>query len=425
MSGQKIASVRARQTIDCNCRPMVEVDVVTDGGFLGRGAAPTGKSVGKYESFVLRDEDPNEYRGMGVRRAVRNVNETIAPKLIGMDVDDQEAIDGLMNEIDGTENKSRLGGNAIYSTSIACFRAAAACRKIPLYQYIAGGTIKSVPVPSFNMINGGRNGSVCQSINEFLVVPWRSTSIEKAVEAATLIFAEVGKVIESRCGRPALVGRSMGWVAPSEDPREIFDILREAIHRAGFANLCSFALDAAASEMYDEASGRYTMNGRQLSSAELVDYYVSLSEELPLLFMEDILDENDWEGYRLAHQKIQKSLIIADDLTATNAKRLQKAKAFEAIDGFILKPNQVGSITEAMEAYRYAKKQNWVAIPSGRSGGVIDDVVMDFSVGLGVPFQKNGCPRSGERIEKLNFLIRASDLNGACPMADISSYVRF
>lgn len=424
MKKDLIKSVRARQTIDCNCRPMVEVDVVTESGYLGRGSAPTGKSVGEWEAFVLRDNNPDEYQGLSVRKAVANVNDIIGPKLIGMDVTDQKAIDQLMIDLDGTANKSNLGSNAIYSTSIATFRAAAAIQHIPLYEYITQGPIKTVPVPSFNMINGGLNDGIKQSINEFIIMPWKAESIEKAVEIAVLVFEKVGEVIEKRTGKPAQVGRSMGWIAPSENPYDIFDILQEAIDQTGFTEECSFALDAAASEMYDDATKTYYMDGKQLTSDEIIEFYKDLSQKYTFVFMEDILDENDWEGYQKAHRVLKDTLIIADDLTVTNPEKLRQAKELNAIDGFVLKPNQIGTITEALDAYNFAKEQNWVAIPSGRSGGVIDDVVMDFSVGLGVPFQKNGCPRSGERIEKLNFLMRAADLHPGCTMTDITPWIK-
>ncbi len=420
-----IRQVSARQLIDMACRPMVEVDVVTDDGSLGRGSAPTGKSVGAYESFILRDGNPDEYDGLGVHKAVDVVNRIIAPELVGQDAANFRRLDQIMIDLDGTPDKHRLGGNSIYSTSVAILRAAARSAGRTVYEYLADGPIRQVPVPSFNMINGGSNGAVRQAINEFIVVPWRAAAIEEAVEIAVRTFAEVGRVIARRTGSEAKVGRSYGWVAPSEDPAVVLDILSEALAAKGYAGKCSFALDCAASAMYDAASGTYYLNGRQWQTAELIGYYRDLSRRFDFVFIEDLLDENDWEGFALAHRQLDRTLLIGDDLTVSSRERLEKAHALDAIDGFILKPNQIGTISEALDAHAYALSQGLLSTPSGRSGGVIDDIIMDLAVGLGVPFLKNGCPRSGERIEKLNFLMRVNSLNPGCQMARLDRLVRF
>lgn len=422
--GARIASVHARQIIDCKCRPMVEVDVVTEDGSVGTGAAPTGSSVGMYESCVLRDGDPGEYRGLSVHRAVDNVNRLIAPRLVGLDVTDQAAIDQVMMDLDGTPDKHVLGGNAIYSVSVAAYRAAAAVRRVPLYDYIAPGGIQTVPIPSFNVLNGGNNAGIRQAFNEFLVMPYRAADIEQAVEIAVLVFQELGRVIRDRTGAPARVGGSYGWCAPYEDPEACLELIAEAIARCGFTDQCAFALDCASSEMYDPERGYY-LNGQYLTSAELVAYAKGLTEKYNFVFIEDLLDENDWEGYEIAHRELTRTLVIADDLTVSNKERIIRAHESGAIDGFILKPNQVGTITEALEAHRYAREHGLFSITSGRSGGVVGDVVMDLAVGLQIPFIKNGCPRSGERIDKLNFLMRVKDTHPGCHMAKIDGWVRF
>lgn len=420
----KIKAVRARQIIDCKCRPLVEVDVLTDDGALGRGEAPTGSSVGMYESYVLRDNDPAVYDGLSVRKAVANVNDIIGPALIGLDIFDQKAIDAVMIALDGTNNKRNLGGNAIYATSCACFRAAAAARRMTLYDYIANGAITTVPIPSFNVINGGRYGDVCQAFNEFIIMPYRADSIDEAVEIAVRVFAKLGKIIEKHTGKPAGVGRSYGWIAPSEDPDELFKLMSAAIDDCGYTGKCAFALDCASSEMVDDL-GTYYLKGNRLSSSELVDYAKGLTERWNLVFIEDLLGENDWEGYRIAHERITRALIIGDDLTVSNRERIEKAYNQNSIDGFILKPNQVGTISEAMDAHKFAADHGLLSITSGRSGGVVGDIVMDLAVGLQIPFIKNGCPRSGERIDKLNFLLRAADLHPGCRMASIEDLIRF
>ena len=421
----RIESVRARQLIDCKCRPMVEVEVETEGGFVGRGAAPTGPSVGMYEAFVLRDDDPDTYSGLSVHRAVENVRQVIAPALIGMPVDDQRALDDLMIALDGTENKSNLGGNAIYSTSIACFRAAAAVAGVPLYQYLGGDDVATVPVPSFNMVNGGRYGDMVQPFNEFIVMPYKAESIFAAVEMGVRVFEVMADVLERHIGSPPEVARSYGYVAPSEDPEVVLSLMQEAIDRCGYADKMAFALDCASSEMYDPATATYYLKGERVSSGDLISYAKDLTEKFDLVFIEDLLEENDWDGHARAVREIPRTIILGDDLIVTNLARLQRASAMRAVDGFLLKPNQVGTISEALETYEYAVGHDLIAVPSGRSGGVIDDVVMDLSVGLQVPFQKNGAPRSGERIEKLNFLMRAADTISDCHLADVASIVKF
>ena len=421
----KIKEVKARQLIDCKCRPMVEVDVITEKGSLGRGSAPTGSSVGMYESFVLRDNDPKEYNGMSVHKAVENVNKIIAPALVGKEVSAQDEIDKIMIELDGTPDKHSLGGNAIYSASIAAFRAAAEDAGKTLYDYIAGEPVKDVPIPSFNVINGGKYPGLTQAFNEFIVMPYKADSIYEAVEIAVKVFQKLGPVIKNYTKKEPGVGGSYGWIAPSEDPDVLLSLMSEAINACGYTGKCAFALDCASSEMYDAATKTYYLNGKRLSSDELIGYDKGLTERWNFVFIEDMLDENDWEGYEKAHKEITRTLIIADDFTATSKERIARTCSTNSIDGFILKPNQVGTISEALDAYRFARERGLLAIPSGRSGGVIGDVVMDLAVGLDVSFIKNGCPRSGERIDKLNFLMRVADLNPGCVMSDITSLVRF
>jgi enolase len=421
----KIKQVLARQLIDCKCRPMVEAEIITDDGWSGRGAAPTGSSVGQYEAAVIRDNDPGEYDGLSVHGAVENVRNIIGPALVGMDVNDQRAVDMRMIELDGTENKGRLGGNVIYSVSIACVRAAAAAQRMPVYRMFAGRDVETVPVPAFNILNGGRYSDVILAFNEHLIVPYKAKSIDEAVEIGVKCLASLGKVIEKFLKVEPVVGRSYGWAAPTRDPAEALSLLREAAEICGYGDKVAFALDCASSEMYDAESKTYFLKDRRVTAAELIDYVRELSEKFPLVFVEDILDENDWENYPKAVERIPHTLIIGDDLTVTNLAKLRRAVESKAIHGFVLKPNQVGTITEALDANAYAKEHGLISIPSGRAGGVVDDIVMDFSVGLEAPIQKNGAPRSGERIDKLNFLMRACGTNPGCVMSNIKDLVRF
>ena len=283
--GERIRSVHARQLIDCKCRPLVEVDVVTESGALGRGEAPTGSSVGMYESYVLRDNDPKEYHGMSVHKAVVNVNEIIGPKLIGMDVQDQRALDEVMIALDGTADKHVLGGNAIYSTSIACFRAAAESEHRPLYDYIAQGKIKTVSIPSFNVINGGLNDGIRQAYNEFIVMPYRAEDIEQAVEIAVDVFQHLGPVIKRYTGKEAAVGRSYGWTAPSENPEECIKLILEAVDQCGVLDKCALALDCAISDMYDAKTKTYYLDGKQRTTEEMIGYMKYLTEKYPFVFV--------------------------------------------------------------------------------------------------------------------------------------------
>jgi len=420
-----IKDIKARQIIDCKCRPMVEVDVITSEGKIGRGSAPTGSSVGAAESFVLRDNNPEEYHGLGVRKAVENVNTIIKPALIGLDILDQELIDKTMIELDGTPRKEKLGGNAIYSVSIATYRAAAATKNKPLYQYMAEKPIETVPVPSFNVINGGKYKNLTQPFNEFIIMPYGADTIDKAVEMGVLTFQELEKVLIKHYGKKPEIANSYGYAAPSEDPEVILNLMNEAIDNCGFTGKIGFALDCASSEMYDKETKTYLLKGKRVSSDELISYAKQLTEKFNFVFIEDLLDEEDWEGFAKAKQEIKRTNILGDDLIVTNIDRLKKAFQMNAIDGFILKPNQVGTISEALKAFEFAKSKGLIATPSGRSGGVVGDVVMDFAVGLGIGFIKNGAPRSGERIDKLNFLIRANDISPNCKLSSISNFIKF
>jgi enolase len=420
-----ITSVKARQILDCKCRPMVEVEVETEGGFVARGAAPTGSSVGMYEATVLRDGDPNEYRGLSVHKAVRNVEEIIAPALIGHDAADQKGIDKLMVELDGTEFKSKLGGNAIYSTSIAVFRAAAAAVGKHPYEIIGDGKLSTVPVPSFNMINGGRYDDLVQPFNEFIVMPYKADDIYSAVEMSVNVFETLRGVLSRRLGHAPQVAASYGYAAPSEDPMEVVGVLAEAIEEAGYTGKFAFALDCASSEMYDKETDTYLLLGKRVKAEDIIAYAKKMTETFDFVFVEDLLDENDWEHWPLAVSELDRTIILGDDFIVTDRKRLQRAVKTHAVDGFILKPNQIGTITESLETHAYAVENGIISVPSGRSGGVIDDVVMDLSVGLQVPFQKNGAPRSGERIEKLNFLTRAAERIPNSRLYDVPGLVRF
>ncbi len=421
----RIKEIKARQLVDCKCRPLVEVVVITVRGALCRGAAPTGSSVGKFEAAVLRDGDPGEYHGMSVHKAVNNVTEIIAPVLTGTEVSDQEKIDRTMIELDGTGSKSRLGGNAVYSVSVAVLRAAAAEAGMPLANYIKGGRINTVPVPSFNVINGGRYEELVQPFNEFIIMPYGAESIYRACEMGIDIYRELDEVLTARLGHRPKVAPSYGYQAPSEDPETVLELISTAVDNCGCTGKVGFAVDCASSEMYDKETDTYLLKGKRVSAEVLIYFAKGLTGKFNFVFIEDLLDEEAWEDYPKAKKALTRTNVIGDDFTVTSPARIRRAYETDALDGFILKPNQIGTITEAMEAYRYATERNWLAITSGRAGGVIGDVVMDMAVGLEIGFIKNGAPRSGERIDKLNFLMRTADTNPGCRMADISPLLKF
>lgn len=422
----KIQSIRARQVLDCKARPMLEVDVFTGGGAMGRGSAPTGTSVGMYESFVLRDDNINEYNGMSVHKAAQIVEQSIAPALIGMDVQDLSAVDRRMIELDGTADKHVLGGNSIYSVSIACLRAAADAAEEPVYRYIAGKPLRTIPLPTFNVVNGGRYPGLTQGFNEFILAPWKADSVEHAVEIAVKVYQKLERVISSYLGgKKPFLGGSYGWAAPSSDPAVVLELILEAAEQCGYGDRVALCLDCASSEMYDAQTKTYEYNGRRVSSDELIGVMEELTARFPLLFVEDLLDENDWDGYVKAHQRLSRTNLIGDDFIVTNISRLKRAYKLKALDGFILKPNQVGTITEALETYQFAKEKNLITIPSGRSGGTVGDIIADLSLGLETTISKNGAPKSGERLDKINSLLRASSENPGSRLADCTKIARF
>lgn len=405
---------------------MVEVDVLTEGGQMGRGSAPTGTSVGMYESVVLRDGEGGSYGGLSVYKAVEVVTKQIAPALIGMDVCDQRAIDEAMIALDGTADKSRLGGNSTYSVSVACLRAAAAAHEMSVYRYVAGRDIEAVPMPTSNLINGGHNGAVTQAFNEFILAPYRAGSVEEVVEIEVSVYKRLEQLISRYSGLPKPpVGGSFGWAAPSSDPAQVLDLMAQAAEDCGYTGKVAFCLDCASSEMYDPDSKTYELKGKRVCADELIDFVRELSEKFDLLFVEDLLDENDWEGFQRAHKVITRTNLMGDDFTATNPERLRRACEMDCIDGLILKPNQIGTLTEAFDVRQFAVDRGLLVIPSGRAGGVVGDIIADLSIGLGCAIAKNGAPKSGERIDKLNTLLRASSENPGCRLQDLNQFVRF
>lgn len=426
MKKTNIKSIIARQLLDCKLRPVIEVDVITEEGIVGRGSAPTGSSVGMYEAYILRDNDLNNFSGQTVYKAIDNINNIIAPAIIGMDVMDQKSIDEKMIELDGTKNKSKLGGNAIYSVSVACLRAAANSMNIPVYEYLAKTDIVTLPLPTCNFINGGHYKNLSLAFQEFTVVPYKADNMEEAVEICVNTFKKLGEIITKyQGGEPANIGNYYGWAPPSDDPELIMKLLHEAVVSCNYENKVAYALDCASSEMYDKDTNTYLLKGERVDSSAVIALVKKLTENYNILYVEDILDENDWDGYVQAVKSINRTIIIGDDFTVTNVERLKKAYDLKAVEGLILKPNQVGTISESIEANNFAKDHNMIVVPSSRAGGIVGDIIMDLAVGLQVCAVKNGAPRSGERIDQLNFLYRAASEHPNAKLYDFSKHVRF
>ncbi len=411
MGDTKVSAIKAREILDSKARPMIEVDVWTTDGAMGRGASPCGTSVGSYEAFVLRDGG-SRYGGLGVQKAVRHVKEAITPALLGKSVCDQRGIDQLMIDLDGTLDKSRLGANTIYSVSIAVARAAANSLRLPLFRYLGGREDYLLPMPMFNMINGKGASEIRSEFQEFLLIPVMAKTYSEALRMGVEIFSKLGDIIKNHYGQRSLqIGTSAGYVAPTNEPAEILETLLEASKEAGYEEMCKVGLDCAASDFYDRKRGHYLFQGKWTSRDELIRVFEDLSQSYPLFIIEDPLDEDDFEGFAEITKRLN-LLIIGDDLFVTNRERLKKGIDLGSANGMILKPNMVGTLTEAMDTAHYAMKHGYQVVASGRAGGGTDDPIPDIAVALDVPLVKFGAPRSGERIGKQNCLLRIEEYLG-------------
>ncbi|MEA4848242.1 MAG: phosphopyruvate hydratase [Clostridiaceae bacterium] len=426
MNRNSIAKLKARQVLDSKGRPVIEVDVITEGGMVGRAGASTGTSVGKNESFVLRDNNPNCFNGLSVYKAIENVEKKIAPALIGMDATNIESVDRRMIDLDGTHYKSNLGGNAIYACSVAAARAGAACKGIPLYQFLATDEIKTIYTPAYNMINGGKYGEIMLAFQEFIVIPKGVSTVTEGYRIGVEIFMRLGEIIKKyQGGKPAVMGNYSGYGAPTDDPFELFDMLKYTAASLGYQDKYCFAMDCAASEIYDEEKNAYMYRGRYSSREELISLLAKLTERYHIGFIEDALQEEDFEGFKIANQSI-KCNIIGDDFLCSSIDRAKKAIEIGAAAGMILKPNQVGTITEALETVKFMKENNMLVVASGRAGGVLDDPNAELAIAVGAPLMKTGAPRSGERTLFTNTALRIEEeLEGKARMYDVTTIPGF
>lgn len=417
-----IIDVHARQILDSRGNPTIEVDVVTDQGAKGRAAVPSGASTGEYEAVELRDGGKN-YMGKGVLKAVENVNEIIAPELVGLSIFDQNAIDKLMIELDGTPNKSKLGANAILGVSLAVAKAAAEELGLPLYRYVGGVSANNLPVPMMNIINGGSHSDAPIAFQEFMIMPVKATSFTHAMQMGSEIFHNLKKVLHDR-GLSTAVGDEGGFAPTFEGTEDAIETIKKAVENAGygFGTDIKIALDCAASEFYKDGIYDYTKfegeKGKKRTSAEQVAYLKELSEKYPIISIEDGMDENDWEGWKQLTEAIgDKVQLVGDDLFVTNVERLERGIEKGVGNSILIKVNQIGSLTETIAAVDMAHRAGYTSVMSHRSGETEDNTIADLAVALNCRQIKTGSASRSDRMAKYNQLLRIEE-----ELGDIAYY---
>lgn len=411
----KILNIFAREVLDSRGNPTVEVDVHLKNGTLGRAIVPSGASTGEHEAVELRDGNMSRYLGKGVQTALLNINTTIANSLKGFNVNEQKTIDQTMIELDGTSNKSRLGANAILGVSMAVARAAANDKNILLYEYLGGEEAKTLPIPMMNILNGGSHADNNVDIQEFMIFPIGAESFSSALQIGTETFHQLKSVLKEK-GLNTNVGDEGGFAPNLRSNTEAIDVILQAIDKTPYkiGKELFLALDVASSEFYKNGKYYLGSENKQYSSEEMVDYLKSLVEQYPIISIEDGLDENDWNGWSALTKAIgNKCQIVGDDLTVTNIKRLQRAVDENAMNAILIKLNQIGSVTETIEAIKLAKANNYAAIISHRSGETEDVIIADFAVAMGMGQIKTGSLSRTDRIAKYNQLLRIEEALGS------------
>ncbi len=401
-----IQEVSARMILDSRGNPTVEVEVATDDGAVGRAAVPSGASTGEHEAVELRDGDKGRWLGKGVAQAVANVEQTLAPHLIGLNVADQRAIDHMMIDLDGSANKGRIGANAILGCSLAVARAGSLAHGVPLYRWVGGTNARTLPVPLMNVINGGAHADNNLDIQEFMLVPAGFDSFEEALRCGVEIFHTLKKVLSAKNLNTA-VGDEGGFAPNLGSNAEALDLLTSAVEKAGYrlGEQVYFALDVAASELYKD--GAYTFGGKRLESAAMVAMYTELAARYPLVSIEDGLDENDWAGWAQLTAAIgDKVQIVGDDLLVTNTVRLARGITERAANAILVKVNQIGTLTETLDAIEMAQSNGWRAILSHRSGETEDTTISDLAVATNAGQIKTGSLCRTDRTAKYNQLLR-------------------
>lgn len=410
----RIIDVWAREILDSRANPTVEVDVILEDGSLGRAAVPSGASTGALEALELRDGDKDRYLGKGVLKAVANVNETLAPELIGMDALDQVAVDNAMIALDGTDSKSRLGANAILGVSLAVARAAANSLGLPLYRYIGGTAACLLPVPMLNILNGGQHADNNVDIQEFMVVPAGAESFAESLRQGAEVFHTLRKVLKEK-GLASGQGDEGGFAPDLQSNEEALELLVTAIEKAGFepGKDVFLSIDAAASELYED--GKYVLagEGKTLSASQMVDYYIELAERYPIISLEDGLAEDDWEGWQELTARLgSKMQLVGDDVFVTNTKLLSRGIEQKVANSILIKVNQIGTLTETLAAIEMAKQAGYTAVISHRSGETEDTTIADIAVATGAGQIKTGAPSRSERTAKYNQLLRIEEMLG-------------
>ncbi|MEM6286482.1 MAG: phosphopyruvate hydratase [Bacteroidota bacterium] len=411
-----IASVRARQILDSRGNPTVEVDVITDDGAVGRAAVPSGASTGEYEAAELRDGDEEVYLGKGVLQAVENVNEEIAPEVVGLDALDQALLDQTLVDLDGTNNKSRLGANATLGVSLATARAAAISAGLPLYAYLGGANARRLPVPMMNIINGGQHADNSVDLQEFMVMPDGAATFSEGLRMGVETFHHLKAVLKGK-GYSTAVGDEGGFAPDLKSNEEAIEVILEAIEAAGYTagEDLHIALDPAASEMYDD--GKYVFYksdpDQKLTSEEMVEYWAEWVDKYPIISIEDAMDENDWSGWAALTERVGETIqIVGDDLFVTNTTRLQRGIDEDVANAILIKPNQIGTLTETLEAVELAHRYGYASVLSHRSGETEDTTIADIAVATGCGQIKTGSASRSDRLAKYNQLLRIEELLG-------------
>jgi enolase len=409
-----IEAIHARQILDSRGNPTIECEVLLDDGAHGRAAVPSGASTGAHEAWELRDGDKSVYMGKGVTKAVNNVNEAIAQKLQGMDALDQTEIDAAMIELDGTENKSNLGANAILGVSLATAHAAAASTGQPLFRYLGGVGARLLPAPMMNIINGGEHADNSVDIQEFMVMPLGFERFSDALRCGTEIFHNLKKVLSGK-GYNTAVGDEGGFAPDLKSNQEALDVIMQAIDQAGYkaGEQVWIALDAASTEFYDRDKQKYSIDGKELSGDEMVDFLAGWCENYPICSIEDGCDEDDWETWKKLTARIgDRVQLVGDDLFVTNVTRLQKGIDEGIANSILIKVNQIGSLTETIDAIQLAGRHGYTAVTSHRSGETEDSTIADLAVALCTGQIKTGSASRSDRMAKYNQLLRIEEMLG-------------
>lgn len=408
-----ISDVYAREVLDSRGNPTIEVEIYTESGAFGRAIVPSGASTGEHEAVELRDGDKNRYLGKGVQKAVDNVNKVIAPELLGYDVTRQVEIDQLMIDLDGTPNKSKLGANAILGVSMAVARAASEYVGLPLYQYLGGFNAKTLPTPMMNIINGGSHADNNVDFQEFMIMPVGAKTFKEALRTGAEVFHALKAVLKGK-GYNTAVGDEGGFAPNLGSNEEALEVILEAIKNAGYkaGEDVLLAMDVASSEFYDKEKKVYNLagEGKELTASELVDFYEKLVDKYPIVSIEDGLDENDWDGWEVLTARLGKKVqLVGDDLFVTNTKKLAEGIERSIGNSILIKVNQIGSLTETLDAIEMAKQAGYTAVVSHRSGETEDATIADIAVATNAGQIKTGSLSRTDRIAKYNQLLRIED----------------